>query len=333
MKSSNPNSRQDVWSRYWATGVPHSCVGSYDRTYGGRLATLWRDAFAKLAPGDCVLDVATGNGPLPRLLLEVWPTQPIECDAIDLAHVEPPWLSDAPPAQRRRVRFHSGVVAESLPFADGSFALAVSQYGIEYTDLARSVPEMLRVLAPGGRIRIVAHHAESRLVQMAREEIDHIDWLTSAGGLLDLAYDMVEPMARAGTAEGRTALTADSLANQVRRRFNTAQDEVSARMAASPCPDLLTDVRNWIAQVFGVAAAKGHAAGQEALLGARGLLVDSRIRLDELCRHALDETAVDAVCRHLKSTGTSVSCTAVSEGPHLLGWAIHSDPNIGRAQS
>jgi SAM-dependent methyltransferase len=44
-------------------------------------------------------------------------------------------------------------VAESLPFADGSFDAVVSQFALMFfTDRPRALREMMRVLAPGGRL-------------------------------------------------------------------------------------------------------------------------------------------------------------------------------------
>ncbi|QNA88175.1 class I SAM-dependent methyltransferase [Massilia sp. Dwa41.01b] len=142
--------RKAVWSRYWSHGVAHSCGGSYGNRYDGALAHFWRSHFDSMSPGARMLDIATGNGAVPQLMLDSAPAT-VACDAIDLALPEPAWLADLAPNRRRQVRFHGQQAAESLPFADASFDLVTSQYGLEYTDLARSVPEVLRVLRPGAR--------------------------------------------------------------------------------------------------------------------------------------------------------------------------------------
>ena len=54
--------RRDAWSRYWAGGAPHSCIGTYGERYGGVIAGFWRDRFGALPAVARVLYVATGNG-------------------------------------------------------------------------------------------------------------------------------------------------------------------------------------------------------------------------------------------------------------------------------
>ncbi|QNA99081.1 class I SAM-dependent methyltransferase [Massilia sp. Se16.2.3] len=197
--------RKAVWSRYWSHGVAHSCGGSYGNRYDGALAHFWRSHFDSMSPGARMLDIATGNGAVPQLMLDSAPAT-VACDAIDLALPEPAWLADLAPNRRRQVRFHGQQAAESLPFADASFDLVTSQYGLEYTDLARSVPEVLRVLRPGGKVCLLTHHADARPVQLARSELGHLAWLQGPSGLLETGFGMIEPMARARTEAGRASL-------------------------------------------------------------------------------------------------------------------------------
>jgi len=217
------------------------------------------------------------------------------------------------------------VPAESLPFGAGDFSLVVSQYGIEYSEMDRSVPEVLRVLAPGGRVRIVAHHRDARPVLLAVDEIGHIDWLVTPGGLLELAHAMCEPMARAATAAGRESLATDMHANALRGRFNEAQQAAARRIEGSRCPDVLHDVREWIAQAFAVAGSRGTEPARRALEQARRLLADSRVRLDELRRCALDDAGADTLCARLSAGGASVRHAVLRDGEHVLGWAVAAD--------
>lgn len=318
--------RRSIWSRYWASGMPHSCGTSYDETYGGELGRFWRQAFAPLGADDRVLDIATGNAALPRLLVGCAASELPDCEAVDIADVAPEWLQQLPPAQRRRIRVQGGVAAESLPFADASFTLVVSQYGIEYADRPRALAELHRVLHPAGRVRLLVHHAGSRTVALAQEEITHLDWLLQPEGLLDLADGMVEPIVRAASAAGRAGLATDAAANRLRARFNETQKLLANRLTASPCPDPLHEARDWVAQALGVAAARGVQAGGQALRDIRRNLDESRQRLHDLCRCALDEAAASGLCAALRRPGGTASATPLSDRGHLLGWAVVADP-------
>ena len=317
--------RRAVWSRYWAGGALHSCGGSFDGNYAGEIREFWREAFAPLGAGTRVLDIATGNGPIPKLMLDLRPGVDVQCDAVDLASVAPAWPQLLPAAERARLRFHPSVQAERLPFADAGFDLVVSQYGLEYSELERSVPELLRVLSPAGRVRLLVHHAEAVPVKLGFEELRHLDWLQSQDGLLAAATAMLAPMARAATPEGRAALRDDATAQSARRDFDHRQAERETRAAASPCPDVLHEVATWIAQVFQATHAGGEAQGRAAMAGIQRALDDSRLRLQELCDHALDEGAARALCLKLEENGKRrATAEPLLQQGRLMAWAIRA---------
>lgn len=321
-------SRREAWSRYWARGAPHSCIGTYGDRYGGAIAAFWGDVFAGLRDRARVLDVATGNGALPRLLLDHCRRPDVTCDAIDVATVHLPWLASVSPADRGRVRLHGGVDAGALPFPDGTFDLAVSQYGIEYTDLQRSVAELLRVLASGGGVAMILHHAQGRPATLAAMEIDHIRWLTAEGGWFDAASAMIEPMARASTFAGRASLQGDARANAARERFNGVQNELSARGAGKDGADVLFDMREAVMSIFALAGREGVKAADAALAGVRQELAAGATRLADLCAHALSRAQVQGLRERLAGAlGVEVALGEVREqGEHLMGWTIRTHP-------
>ena len=311
--------RKAVWSRYWSHGVAHSCGGSYGNRYEGALAQFWRTACSGLRPGARMLDIATGNGAVPQLLLACTANS-ISCDAIDLARPEPQWIAGLPRHKRGRIRFHGEQPAETLPFPDAHFDLVSSQYGLEYTDLARSVPEILRVLRPGGRVCLITHHADARPVRLAAFELRHLDWLQASGGLLDAAGAMIAPMARAASEAGRASLAGDAAANAARARFNTLQQEMTAQAAGSDCPDVLAETRVALGQILGLAAGQGADPAREALAVLAQDLMDSRVRLQELCDYALDEDAAVALATALGGSANNVR--PLLDNGMLMGWGM-----------
>jgi SAM-dependent methyltransferase len=319
--SDDAPARQRAWASYWRSGALHSCASSFQGNYGGAIAAFWRGVFDGLRPGDRVLDLAAGNGALSQLLIEHRAETDIGCDAVDLAPIAPAWVAALPVSQRERLRFHGDTPAEALPFEAGRFALAVSQYGLEYTDLDASVAELLRVLRRPARAGLLVHHAASRPVGLAHDEIGHIDWLLAPDGLLDTGAAMLPLLARASTAEGRAALAQDAQALARRRRFNDLQQELARRAAGAPCPDVLYETREAVAALLDIAARRGAADAQARLPALREALAQSRVRLADLCRCALDEAAVHALAQRFAALGAA-RIEPLHEAGWLMGWTL-----------
>jgi SAM-dependent methyltransferase len=304
-----------VWTRHWATGAPHSCVGSYGDRYGGATAEFWKAVFAPLRSAQRVLDLATGSGAVPRLLLELCPDTVCEVDAVDLAAIEPAWLTTQPPAVRARVRFRGGQAIEALPFADATFDLVVSQYGLEYSDLDRSIPELLRVLAPNGRVALLMHANDSRPVTLAATELAHIDWLLSADGLLSCAAAMLEPLSRAATPAGRASLASDSAAEAARVQFNAAQAALAARARIADGADILHETQDAVAVALDMAIGQSQAMAREHVRRLGTALQDAHLRLSQLRQCALNRQALEAL-------GQTLQCGVESDAKLAIGEVV-----------
>ncbi len=306
-----------AWSRYWASGAAHSCAGSFDDAYGGAVGAFWQEAFALLPRPARVLDIACGNGALARLLTAVRDDADLRCDAVDLADVRPGWAREDP-----RLVFHPGTPAEALPFADGSFDLVASQYGVEYAEFDRALPEALRVVRPGGLVHLVVHHRDGRPCTLAREELAHLDWLERESGWFDAAAAMLEPMGLLAEPGGRDRLQRESRFAAVRQSFDAVVAEARRRQAASACGDLLADVHGWTTQAFRVAGTQGHQAAAPVLAEVRRTLADIRARLDDLVAHALDETALERIAATARAAGWVCASAPLRDRGHLMGIAL-----------
>lgn len=320
-----PPTREQTWSRYWSAGVVHSCAGSYDATYSGVIGNFWRAAFLALPEHARVLDLACGNGPLARLLVTLPERHDLRCDAVDLADIAPPWLAELTPEQRERVSFRGRCSMEELPFPSGSFQLVVSQWGFEYSDLDRAVPELLRVLAPAGRVQLLVHHKDAAPVRLAADEVDHMNWLQAPEGFMETAAALLVPMAQAATPEGRARLADDAHANALRERYNDLQAELQARMETGRCPDVLAEFRQRVSQVIGLTLQQGEAAGHRAMAAVGQDLADARLRLEELRHHAMDEGEARLLARRLAGSA-DFGLMALIDRDQLLGWALTVAP-------
>lgn len=315
--------RTRSWDAYWSSGALHSCVGSFGGNYAGEVREFWRALATSLPVGARLLDVATGNGALPALFIEDVPdARQLHIDAVDLANVQPAWLASAPAAARGRTRFHTGVRAEALPFADAAFDVAVSQFGLEYTDIARSVAELRRVVRPGGTVALVLHASESLIVRQAREELQHLAWMLDQAPLFATGSRLCEALALAATPEGIRRLEADPAAAALRSDYNALMAQASDRAARSPCPDVVVDAQQAITRALMASRAAGSAAvGQQQIDAMAGQLRESRLRLRELVECALDRPAVEAL---LAPVGATVERRVELrfENRELMAWGL-----------
>jgi SAM-dependent methyltransferase len=99
---------------------------------------------AKAVAGRRALDIGCGEGRFCRLL---------KAEGFEVAGLDPtPAFLDAARARDPEGRYVEGV-AERLPFADGAFDLVVSYLSlIDIPDVRAAIPEMARVLRPGGML-------------------------------------------------------------------------------------------------------------------------------------------------------------------------------------
>lgn len=312
-----------AWSSLWATGVTDT-FGDAGDGLTSPLADQWRRWMSRLPANTAVLDLGTGNGALLRLLLQVCNDPTVRGEGVDLADTCPQWIGHLPVVQRQRVRIHSRASCEALPFPDASFNCVVSQFGIEYANLDRALPEALRVLRPDGMLRLAIHHADGQPARLAREEITHARWLRESGWL-DAAHDMSLAMSLMGSPEGRQALSTQPRWKVVRQTFDGFQKLLSERAATSPCPDLLSDVQNWLTQVFQAAARQGEAAALSGMDQVTRLLQEGTLRLQDLLGHVVDRQRIEALARTVRDSGRVATIEAAEDKGQLMGWWLVGD--------
>ncbi len=128
----------------------------YDVLAGQVLRGLYRriaEDIALAAPSDgAVLDVGTGPG---VLLAEIARARPdLHVTGIDLSADMVAAAERNTREFARRVRVQAGDVT-GLPFAGGTFDLIVTSFSLHHwDDIDAAVPELARVLRPGGRLYV-----------------------------------------------------------------------------------------------------------------------------------------------------------------------------------
>jgi ubiquinone/menaquinone biosynthesis C-methylase UbiE len=120
--------------------------------------------------GHKVLDVAAGNGNASLAAARRW------CEVVATDYV-PALLeraSERAAAERLAIEFRQAD-AEALPFADGSFDVVVSTFGVMFTpDQERAASEMLRVCRRGGKIGLANWTPDGFIGQLFKTIGQHV---------------------------------------------------------------------------------------------------------------------------------------------------------------
>lgn len=319
---SHESAREQAWTTYWQSGALHSLPGTFEGNYGGPIGRHWRSFLADLQGPCAVLDLATGNGPLPLTLLEVNPRPDVSCMAVDLASVSPDWWPQMPEQQRSRVRFMGGVDLGSLPFDAAQFDVVVSQFGFEYGPRPSSTKELVRVLRDHGQLQLVCHHRESFLLEQARHERAHLAWIRSPDGWLQAAEAMLEPMSLAGHAQGQAILSRERHYQLVRMRFDEWAQAADQRVQTHPCADVLGEVGQALAQSFQTAMSDGLATGRAhwAQLCRQLDLADQRLQHMQSAALSLDDLA--SLVNGFEQHGVKVSVSPLEDEHGSWAWIL-----------
>ncbi len=184
MTQQTPQQLDQNWSNYWqgrtAAQSGSALVGIEDHP---QIQSFWVESFAKLPKNACALDLACGAGTVAKVLNGLGFTDisglDISSAAIDVLKKSLPDVST----------FVSS--ADATPFEDAKFDVIVSQYGFEYGDFEAVIPEIARILKPGGRFLALSHKADGAIYREVSQQLEQITAIEQTG-FIDAARGIFE---------------------------------------------------------------------------------------------------------------------------------------------
>lgn len=136
----------------------------------------------------------------------------------------------------RRVAF-ARAGAEHLPFADASFDVVICRLALPYTDNARALREMARVLGPGGALFLKFHHARYYVAKF-REGLATRDLKSSVHAcrvlLAGALYHVTGAQPRGNLTGGETFQTMWLLERELRRSGLRVRRVLADTVPAAP---------------------------------------------------------------------------------------------------
>lgn len=206
MEKSAPES----WSEMWTRPTLTSFSTSFQNNYDGPILEFWQSQIT----GDLkhVVDLACGNGALTWIANDLLnkDTNKTKVTGIDYADINPFEILNKNPDDFPEVSFISKTGIENMPFSDGSIDLIISQYGLEYSNLDQSIPEISRVLSPAGRMAFITHDIDGVIGQSAVSAFEDSRMISK----IIRCDELIIRLAQLRETLGKTARTADTEAYQ-----------------------------------------------------------------------------------------------------------------------
>lgn len=172
-KDLDPERLNKSWSFFWQSPIATALPERFPANYDGPMLDFWR---AQLdGRFDHIVDLATGNGALVWIAHDIQSRQdkPARITGVDLAAIDPFTALRKRRDEYPTISFIGNTSIESLPFADRSIDVVISQYGIEYSNLEKTIAEIGRVVTSSGKICFIIHDKESVIVKNITTKIEH----------------------------------------------------------------------------------------------------------------------------------------------------------------
>jgi len=313
-----------VWDRFWKADRIACCFDvECGANYGDSIAAGWQTFFASLPPRTRIIDLCTGNGAIALLAAKVGQEEDkaFSITAVDQADINPPAYVSRNCEEMAAIQFAGHTDVEALPFADDSFDVAISQYGLEYADLSRAVPEMARILTPGGQARLVVHATEGIVAANARSAITDADVLLKDIDLIGASRRCCEAVAGVERGDRSTATR-----EQAQAAFETFRNALSLTHGYVPKAFNKGMVKNSGGVLLDAFQAR-HQVGYDAVFAkvdeVEGEILAHRGRIQALLDSALDEAGVNALAANLTKAGAlEINSSNLMKEQNLIGYIV-----------
>ncbi len=242
------------WDSYWqkTKALNSFAEGEQAQGYTGDIAQFWQDIIRSLPDTAAVLDLATGNGGLAVLALQL--RDDLQLSASDRANIAPLALFDARDAVYpllQKIQFYGNMASEQLTFADQTFDIVISQFGFEYAAAEPTLEQLHRVVKPGGKFTALVHHRDSFITRDCQAGLVAIQCFIAEQGLFSEAL----PFARlCQELQRETILSADQQASLKQHSsallysFKQQQDSLQAEQKEwfnLLAADIVPVIANW----------------------------------------------------------------------------------------
>ena len=305
------------WSLFWRQGHSTTFGDYFKQGYEGAVADWWKSTLDALPANPVIMEVGCGNcSLLPAMITSGIGGKYL---GVDLARVElSPVAREGLAESGIEVVLHPETPAEEIPEPDMSVDLVVSVFGIEYSDLDRSLPEVLRLLQPGRQFRALLHHDASVVTSMSRRAIAEYDSEDLASVIEALGVISSERDKAASIAELKASPQAEKhrkIINMLAEKYLSSTDP---RTANATMFEIMTNALKF----FKMMGAESEAR-QQFISSLYDEHTASHERFKQMVAVALDEAGIAAMQEKLNALGFSETrANVIYSNKDILGWEL-----------
>jgi len=304
------------WSDFWRSGHTTTFGAYYEKGYEGSIGEWWQRVLSGMEEGQTLLDVGCGNTALLTNLLQ--DGKALKYIGLDVADIQINsiaqdllWQAVYPP------EILSGTAAEEIPLASAQVDQVVSIFGLEYSDLSRSVPELFRILKAGGGISFLLHHSASIVTQMSKKAVDeYIEAdINQAIQSLQVIEDVQRNKGKAALKESPEAEEARGQINQLASRYLSDTNPATANATMF---EFMTQVLKYFRII------NQDQKQRQIFIDDLGReFVSYRLRFEEMVSVAKDEAGISQFQALFQQVGLEMlECKEIYDEKGLLAWSV-----------
>jgi ubiquinone/menaquinone biosynthesis C-methylase UbiE len=305
------------WSLFWRQGHSTTFGDYFKQGYTGAVADWWQEKLSTLTGDTVVMEVGCGNcSLLPAMVKAGFKGRYIGVDIarVQLSKVCEPGL----PESGIEVTLHSETPAEAIPEPDDSSGMIASVFGIESSEIDRSLPEVLRLLKPGGQFCALLHHVDSVVTSMSRRAISEFNSedlarVIDALGTISTERDKVAAIAELGSNP-----RAEESRNVINEMASKYLNDTDPKTGNATMFEVMTQALKFFKLMGTPSQVRRQfiaslAEEQEA----------SHERFKQMVSVAFDASRMESFKLKLRGLGfTDVSAAAIYSNGELLAWGL-----------
>ncbi len=313
------------WDNFWKRANVTSMEGAdFQGNYDLEILDFWKSQLGWKI--EHLVDLATGNGALVWIANEFLnnPVPRSRLTGVDLASTSPFDTLKRRRAEFPMVEFVNNTSIEALPFADASIDCIVSQWGLEYSTLANTIPEAGRVLKPQARMAFICHYEDSSILQDATVKLEKFNVLLDKEEIFDRYLELDALYSSHGSLK---AVQADARHAKIVGPLNRALYSIQHFIAQSTDSsiNILPKILNNLAELFSPRQPLKQPRRVKEIVKLRENVQASVARIMDLRSAALSH----AECDDLEALITAAGFTMLERKP-----VLHSRlGNVGMAFS